>query len=187
MSRADTSFELFYPLDEFYSAYGHVFPKIEKIEGDAMPEPYRTLLVHDGDMTPTLEQFHGSRISLKLFDKHVNGQRFSRRVALVLDSTGTSVEFGAIMINLELFPEEAQQHILDCQRPLGTILNEDVIDHQSHPAAYFRVRSDDLINETLDLQGELLLYGRQNVLTNKAGEALAEVIEILPPLDQPAG
>lgn len=187
MSRADTSHDLFFPLDEFYSAYGHVFPTIEKIDGDEMPQPYRSLLVHDGDMTPTLEKFHGSRISLKLFDKHVNGQRLSRRVALTLDSNGTPVEFGAILINLALFTPDAQQHILDCKRPLGTILNEDVIAHQSHPASYFRVRSDDLINETLDLNDELLLYGRQNVLTSETGESLAEVIEILPPIDKPAG
>ncbi len=187
MSRADTSFDLFYPLDEFYSAYGHAFPAIEKIDPEAMPEPYRSLLVHDGDMTPTLEKFHGSRISLKLFDKHVNGKRLSRRVALMLDSNATPVEFGAIIIHLEPFPEDARQHILECIRPLGTILNEDVIAHQSHPASYFRVKSDDLINETLDLKGELMLYGRQNILTNQTGDALAEVIEILPPIDAPAG
>jgi len=138
-------------------------------------------------MTPTLEAFHGCRISLKLFDKHLNGERLSRRVALVLDTNGTPVEFGAIMINLDRFSPEAKQHILECKRPLGTILNEDIIAHQSHPASYFRVQSDDLINETLDLKGEHTLYGRQNVLTDAQGESLAEVIEILPPLSEPAG
>ena len=33
-------------------------PPCEQVEGELVPEPYKTLLVHQNDMTPTLENFH---------------------------------------------------------------------------------------------------------------------------------
>lgn len=179
--------DLFFPLDQFYQADHLSFPLIERIDGADMPQPFRRLLVHQGDMTPTLEAYHGSRISLRLFDKKVTREHISRRVALVLDSNRTAVEFGAITIHLRRFSEVARRHVLECHRPLGTIVNEDGIEHYSRPIAFFRVMSDDLINETLGLTDPRWLYGRQNVIYTPDNERLAEVIEILPPLTEPAG
>ena len=177
-----TTHDLFFPMDEFYSAENRPLPKLEPIDGATMPQPYQRLLVHSGDMTPTLEQFHRQRISLKLFDKRLGDDGwYSRRVALTLDSSGRPVEFGAIRINLNLFSAIARQHILEGKRPLGTILNEDGILHSSKPVIFFRVQSDDLINETLSLTGMHTLYGRRNVLSDEKGRVLAEVLEILPP------
>ncbi len=182
---AQSAADLFFPLDEFYSAEGRSLPSMEQIDGAGMPQPYRQLLVHQGDMTPTLEKFHGGRISLKLFDKRLgNDGWLSRRVALLLDGTGRPVEFGAIRINLNLFSKVAQQHILEGRRPLGTILNEDGIAHSSRPVAFLRVRSDELINQTLGLTTSQTLYGRRNVLYNENNEPLAEVVEILPPTQE---
>ena len=36
---------------------GLPLPVMEQIQADEMPEPYRSLLVHDSDMTSTLEEF----------------------------------------------------------------------------------------------------------------------------------
>ncbi len=177
-----TIHDLFFPMDEFYSAENRPLPKLDPIDGATMPHPYQQLLVHSGDMTPTLEKYHRERISLKLFDKRLSDDGwYSRRVALTLDSSGVPVEFGAIRINLNLFSAVARQHILEGKRPLGTILNEDGITHSSKPVIFFRVESDDLINETLSLTGMHTLYGRRNVLSDEKGRVLAEVLEILPP------
>ena len=51
-----------YPLDDFYAQAGLPLPRITAIPGEAMPEPYRTLLVHQNDMTSTLEKFHKSTV-----------------------------------------------------------------------------------------------------------------------------
>ena len=53
-----------YPLDEFYSQAGLTLPRIEAVQGHAVPEPAQSLLVHQNDMTPTLEAFHGRPIHL---------------------------------------------------------------------------------------------------------------------------
>ena len=45
-----------YPLDAFYEQRGEHLPVIGRVEPSSMPEPYRSLLVHDNDMTPTLRK-----------------------------------------------------------------------------------------------------------------------------------
>ena len=53
VARPVSGFSNYHPLDEFYANAGRALPKIEAVDGIAVPEPYRQLLVHDGDMTPT--------------------------------------------------------------------------------------------------------------------------------------
>ena len=43
---------------------GMTLPRIERIDSESVPEPYKSLLVHSQDMTPTLEEFHGDTIHL---------------------------------------------------------------------------------------------------------------------------
>ena len=44
-----------YPLSDFYARAKLPLPRIEVIPGDEVPEPYKSLLVHENDMTPTLD------------------------------------------------------------------------------------------------------------------------------------
>ena len=60
----------FYPLTEFYARAGRPLPVPEPLAPADVPEPYRRLLVHGNDMTPTLERFHGERIVLQLIHRH---------------------------------------------------------------------------------------------------------------------
>ena len=55
---ADTN-DLLYPLSLFCQNGGHPLPSYEVIDAAAMPEPYRGLLVHKGDMTSRLAAFFG--------------------------------------------------------------------------------------------------------------------------------
>jgi chorismate-pyruvate lyase len=133
-------------------------------------------------MTPTLEAFHDERIHLRLLDRRLEGETLSREVVLTTDQTLRPVEFGAIAIHLQHFPEAARETILGCHTPLGTILADFEIEHSSHPRGFFQIEADGLICESLGLDGPCTLYGRRNVLSTPAGHALAEVVEILPPL-----
>src|SRR6185436_14279022 len=54
-----------FPLNDFYAQAGMTLPAIQAVAGGALPEPYKTLLVHNHDMTSTLESFHGEKIHLK--------------------------------------------------------------------------------------------------------------------------
>lgn len=173
-----------YPLDEFYALGNRDLPVIEPVPGDAVPEPYRRLLVHLHDMTPTLEEFHGDRIHLNVISRQHRGDFYFREVVLFTDRTKTPVEFGAIKINLALFPAAARRLILEEQEPLGTILNESKIAHTSCPKAFLRLQSDAFINGALKLRGRHTLFGRRNTLFDPQQHALAEIVEILPPAEK---
>ena len=54
-----------YPLDEFYQRRGLHLPPLEVVDAASVPEPYHGLLVHERDMTSTLEAFHQDRVHLR--------------------------------------------------------------------------------------------------------------------------
>jgi len=170
-----------YPLDEFYARSGTTLPPLDETDGEAVPEPYKSLLVHDRDMTSTLENFHGAGIHLRLLSRERKEDDYFREVLLALDGSERPVEFGAILIHLARFPEKARQDILAERYPLGHVLKDHAIPYTSRPRAFLRIASDKLINELLGLQGAHILYGRRNTLLDPAGASLAEIVEILPP------
>ena len=172
---------LAYPLNEFYRRNDHSLPPLEEIDPARIPEPYKSLLVHQHDMTSTLENFYGGRIRLQIIGRDRQGSDYFREVALLVDESKKPIEFGAIKINLDLFPKEAQAAILEEHWPLGRILKESHIEFSSQPRSFLRIASDKLINRVLNLTGAHLLFGRRNTLWNRAGQPLAEIVEILPP------
>ena len=173
-----------YPLDEFYAMANRELPLIEQVTGEAVPEPYHQLLVHQDDMTPTLEKFHADRVHLKVISRQTRGDFYFREVVLFAEKAKTPVEFGAIKINLALFPAAARRHILEEQEPLGTILGQGHIVHSSRPKAYLSLQPDAFIREALQLgRGKLMLYGRRNTLFDQQQRSLAEIVEILPPIE----
>jgi len=152
------------------------------ITGEAMPEPHRGLLVHQQDMTSTLQRFHGETLHLKILKRVVQEPILERRVVLVGSESGKHVEFGAIRIRLDRFPVEARQEVLEGKRPLGAILSSHAIPYLSRPEAFLQLQSDAEMERVLQLPtGGRLLYGRSNLLQTPQGEVLARVLEILPP------
>ena len=170
-----------YPLDEFYEERGEALPLIHRVEPVEVPEPYRALLDHETDMTSTLEEFYHETLHIEVLARHVRETEFCREVVLVLDRSKKRVEFGAIQIDLDLFPFEARREILLERQPLGRILNLFNIPFASRPGAFLRLASDKFIDSALQLQGPQLLHGRRNSLVDARERPLAEIVEILPP------
>lgn len=183
---AEIEADLLYPLRVFYERVGRALPECERVEGMRMPEPIRQLLVHENDMTPTLERHHGCEVGLRVMERFEDGEGYYRQVVLVRDSDGQPVEFGAIRIALALYRPGAQALIREGILPLGHILREHAVEHRSQPRGYFCIEADEWIAFALGMErGEsLVLFGRRNVLVNHAGAVLADVVEILPPMAQ---
>ena len=179
------SLSLGYPLDEFYAQNKLRLPPLQAVEPMELPEPYRTLLVHESDMTSTLENFYGERVHLKPHTRELRNGAYFRAVVLELDDSLRPAEFGCINIFLEPFPTKAREEILKAYRPLGRILKDFEIEYVSRPKAFLRIASDTLINRMLQLTGAHVLYGRRNTLSDARGNTLAEIIEILPPTAEP--
>ena len=176
-----TASHIAYPLSEFYAHAKLPQPRIETVAGDAVTEPHKSLLVHNNDMTPTLEAFHKSRIHLELLSRDRRGSFYYREVVLRLDHDEKPVEFGAIKIYLGMFPEDAQELILLEQVPLGTILKDCGVRHQTEAKHFLRVEPDDLICRALELENPVPLFGRKAVISTPQGKPLSEIVEILPP------
>ncbi|MAE63741.1 MAG: hypothetical protein CMJ18_05670 [Phycisphaeraceae bacterium] len=169
------------PLGDFYAAAGLAPPPLQLMPPESVPTPYDALLVHDRDMTSTLEAHHGQLSSLRGLARREGPGRLDREVVLVGDRDGVALEFGAIRIHLDRFEPQARRLIDECRRPLGAILAEFKIAYDSRPVAFFRVPPDRIIRDALDCGDAEWLYGRHNRLTGRAGGVLADVVEILPP------
>ncbi|HEX5218494.1 MAG TPA: hypothetical protein VFZ59_02915 [Verrucomicrobiae bacterium] len=170
-----------FPLSEFYSHAKLPLPAIEQIPGDAVPEPFKSLLVHNNDMTPTLEAFHRSDIHLEILSREKRGEFYFRQVVLRLNSDDRPVEFGANKVHIGRFPEEARDLILQEQLPLGRILKVCGIRHHTEAKGFLRVTSDELIGSKFDLNQPVTLYGRKAVICDQQNRPLSEIVEILPP------
>ena len=178
--------DLLYPLSEFFHRNDPVPLDQEEVGGSRMPDPYRGLLVHESDMTSTLEAFHREPIDLRMLEKRQVGNALLRKVVLIGRESDRPLEFGAIRIDLAAFESAARWAILEGRMPLGAILAHHEVSYTSRPRLFFRLASDERIERKLELvrttpDQPLTLYGRQNVLSDPTGRALAEVVEILPP------
>ncbi len=171
-----------YPLDEFYARERVPLPRIEVVRAEEVPEPYRTLLVHDNDMTPTLEDHYRSGIHIEVWGRERRGDHYFREVVLRLDRDHRPVEFGVNKLNLALFEPSVQRLILDEYLPLGHILNARNVPHRGHPLAFLKIAADPLMCRAFRLHGAPTLYGRKNTIRDPAGRALSEIVEILPPV-----
>jgi chorismate-pyruvate lyase len=170
-----------YPLKEFYAHAKLPLPHIEAITGDQVPEPYKTLLVHANDMTPTLEQFHKDNIHLEVLRTERRGPFYFREVILRLNGNDKPVEFGANKIHLACFPEDAQALILENYAPLGRILKECNVRHHTEAKAFLKVEVDFVMSEAFGLQTPTTLYGRKALILDPHNRPLSEIVEILPP------
>ena len=179
MHATPDTISLLKPLADFYT--GRPLPEVRFIEASHMPPAYRRLLDHSHDMTSTLQRYHGEEIRVHVLESRQDDIRYQREVLLVTRDTRRTVEFGAIQILLEPFPLAAQREIFRAEMPLGAILQSFGIEYQSHPRAFLEIQSDDVMNAALTLSHTQTLYGRCNEITNKEGQVLAGIVEILPP------
>lgn len=147
---------------------------------EEMPEPYRSLLVHDVDMTSTLERHHGEKMALQvLVDGQANGHYF-REVILRGADSKEPAEFGLIEIEVSEFPDSLRDKILEGRQPLGGILNESKMAYVSSPRGFFSVARSQLPPKLSALGSEEIFYGRYNKLSTRDGACLARILEILP-------
>jgi hypothetical protein len=65
-----------YPLDIVYAQAGIPAPETREVAPSRIPLPYRSLLVHERDMTLTLESHFGGRVTLRALSTFRKGQSY---------------------------------------------------------------------------------------------------------------
>ena len=181
MIATEASADLLFPLSHFCHAGRHDLPECEIIDGAAMPEPYRTLLVHNGDMTSRLEEFYRAPMTLRVLHRETDGDAYRREVLLCAQDSGLPVEYGAIEINLAAFAEPLRALILEGRQPLGGLLNGHGVRYRSEPRAFLKLAPDSAMDAHFELDDAHTLYGRSNVLLGDGGLVLARIVEVLRP------
>ncbi|MCP3919585.1 MAG: hypothetical protein GY711_28960 [bacterium] len=155
---------------------------VDEVEEAAMPEPYRRLLCHTGDMTNVLQEFVGEEIHIRPLHVEQGAETVERRV-LLTGAGERTVEFGSIRIHLAQFDADARADILACKIPLGAILKRHAVAFRCRPRLFFRLRGSTFLRDAFGVDADTTLYGRVNDMESEHGAALAEVVEVLPPLD----
>ena len=164
MFNTTANIDLLYPLSRFYRETGKSVPDFAIIAGPDVPQPFRDLLVHERDMTSTLERFHGDGIHLRILHTDREADHYERQVVLQLNRNDKPVEYGAIEIDLGRFPAPARELILGNSRPLGSILADFAIPYVSKPEAFFRTAVDAFVRDALNVAEGTELYGRRNII-----------------------
>ncbi|MBI1356701.1 MAG: hypothetical protein GC160_20365 [Acidobacteria bacterium] len=176
----ETVKSLLWPLSDFWTDQTAA-REVETIDAEQIPQPYRDLLCHARDMTPTLETFWQDKLHLDVLARlEARGELF--RHVILRTEDGRAAAFGAIRIRVTAFPEDARPRILEGRAPLGTILREHDVPHRSAPTGFFRTEPNALTRQAFGPTAAKVHYGRHNELSGPTG-LLAEVVEILPSLD----
>ena len=151
------------------------------VEADKVPQPFRGLLVHEGDMTSRLEAFHQSRICLEVLQSRRLGEdEYSREVILRREADLAPVEYGAIQIFLDVFELDLREQILEGRVPLGGLLNERGVEVFSRPQAFFELIPGENLAALIGVPMSARLYGRCNLLYRVGGRLMAQIVEVLP-------
>lgn len=168
-----------YPLDLVYTRAGVVVPKVKVVPPSKIPLPYRALLVHDNDMTLTLERHFGESVVLRPLSTFTIGGSYFRRVLLVQEYSGRPVEMGAIRMKLDAFSVRLRKKILKNEIPLGRILRDGRFQYASCATAFLAITPNPEMMGVFWMRESRTLYGRRTEITCH-GTKIGDIVEVLP-------
>lgn len=107
-----------------------LFERAEHIPPALLPDPYRKMLVHDQHMTVTMEAHYQSPVEVRILEKKLDGDVYSRKIVLLKSGTDQVVQFGIVRFDLGYVTPAVREEILQGETPLGRILiNHNVLRH----------------------------------------------------------
>ncbi|MGE5191088.1 MAG: hypothetical protein ACM3U2_01215 [Deltaproteobacteria bacterium] len=117
-------------LTSLFSGGDGLFERAEHIASALTPEPYKRLLVHEHHMTVTMEEFYHTSVVVKVLDRSLEGNIYSRKIVLERADDGRVVQFGIVRFDLGVVLPAVRSEILSEKTPLGRILiNYNVLRH----------------------------------------------------------
>lgn len=176
------------PIDELrklttvFPSEGGLFEQAEHVPSALVPEPYKTLLVHEHHMTVTMERFHGSSVGVTVLDRLLEGDVYSRKIILKRSDDGRVVQFGIVRFDLACVTPAVRDEIIHERTPLGRILiNYNVLRHIDLGAILQIVPGPEL-RKLLDCKPGQLTYGRlATIFCNR--QPAVDLLEIPAPVD----
>ena len=155
-------------------------PKYEVVPPDAVPPPYRGLLVHEQHMTVTVEAYHGGPVDVRVLEYRQDGDHYSRKILLAHQATGKIVQFGIVRIDLSKASAEVSAAIVERKTPVGRILIRHDVMRRIEPTAFVRIDAGPAQMAWYGETGEGVLYGRLARI-HFDGVPAVEVLEVVRP------
>lgn len=176
---AGSAGDLLHPLNVTYALSGGQAPSARAVAPERVPAPYRGLLVHDRDMTPTLEWHFGGRLVVRPLSVHERGRWYVRRVLLVLEDSGRPVAMGAVRMRLDGLGNRVRNSIRRGRVPLGRILRDSGLGYRSRPRRFLAVTPNPEMMGAFWMHEAQRLYGRQTDVM-LGGAKVGDIVEVLP-------
>ncbi len=155
-------------------------PEYAFVPPDAVPPPYRDLLVHNHHMTVTVESFHGDLVDVRILARKLEGDSYTRKIMLTLQGTGRVVQFGIARVHLDYCSAPVREAIVTGRTPLGRILIQHNVLRVVQPTGFLRVAAGPAVARWFGLAEPRPTYGRLAVIYCDGKEAI-EVLEIVAP------
>lgn len=155
-------------------------PSHSFVTADRIPEPYRTLLVHDAHMTVTVEQYYGQPVGLRVLARRQAGDDYARAILLVLPDSGQAVQFGIVRIDLSACPPRAREEVTAGVAPLGRILIAHNVLRRIETIAFVQIRPTADWCKWFGVDASPDFYGRLAVIHCNERPAV-ELLEVVRP------
>jgi hypothetical protein len=167
------------PLHIAYEQAGIAPPALAAVAAADIPHPYQALLVHDGEMTRTLEEHVGGPVGIRVLSTRARAGSYVRRVLLVDEASGRPVAMGAVRLTLGALPRPVRAEVLRGRVPLGRLLRAAGLDCMSRPTGYFAVTPNPELMGLFWMTSPETLFGRKTDVLLGA-RTIGEIVEILP-------
>jgi hypothetical protein len=132
-------------------------------------------------MTVTVEEFYGSLVDVRVLERRKDGDSYSRKILLALQSTGRIVQFGIVRVNFRYCAPAVRAEIEAEGTPLGRVLINHNVLRRIEPTAYLRVVPGPMMMGWFGLSEPLPTYGRLGYIYCDEQPAV-ELLEILAPV-----
>ena len=169
-------------VEELFAPFGPAddLPEYDFVLPPAVPPPYHDLLVHNHHMTVTVEAHHGDLVDVRILDRRLERDLYTRKIVLALQGSGRVVQFGIARVHLDYCSQPVREAIVAGRTPLGRILIQNNVLRVVEPTAFLRVQAGSAVAKWFGLSRPQLTYGRLAV-SNRDGKEAIEVLEIVAP------
>jgi chorismate-pyruvate lyase len=159
-------------------ARGAFEPDCVAVQPENIPFPEDDLLVHHDHMTIVLQRHHGSAVQVHVLEEHLDGDLYTRKIALTPAGSNKIVEWGIVRLNFKYMPSAVREEILGKQMPLGAILVKHDVHRRIKPRYFLQLPEASSIVGLFDAKNSDPLYGRIGTIYCD-DEPCIEVLEIV--------
>lgn len=154
-------------------------PTYQSVAPDQMPEPFRSLLVHDRHMTIAMEDFHQCKITVRVLQRRQFDGWYARQILLEKVGSAEVVQGGIVRIHLYMLDAPVQAAILKEDTPLGHVLINNNVMRHIHVTSFLRLEPGPALAAWPGFDSMSPAWGRLGIIYCNHQPAI-ELFELVP-------